>query len=55
MRTVKEIKEIFSKHPDWLAHTEWYRSAIEWILKDIQESSAISVESIEKYLQDLLK
>lgn len=60
MKTIKEVKiELFDdvekidNYAMW--YYEWYKDAIEWILKDIQESSAISVESIEKYLQDLLK
>ena len=35
------------------AYYIWYKEAIEWILKDIQEW--LSVESIEQYLTDLLK
>ena len=53
MKTIKELQNL-DIMPD-SKYIVWYEDAIEWILEDIQNSSSISVESIEKYLQDLLK
>lgn len=50
MKTIKEISVDSSKD-----YVSWYEDAVKWILKDIQEAAAISVLSIEVYLQDLLK
>lgn len=58
MKTLKELKETMNKY--WyseeykIAYQNWYKTAIEWILNDITNSWSISVESIEKYLKDLL-
>ena len=56
MKTLKELRESLPKWQDYENSFElkWYKTAIEWILKDIQESEVISVVSIEKYLEDLL-
>jgi len=55
MKTTKEVR-------DWLeewnlenrAYYEWYKEAIEWMLNDIVDAQVTSVETIEKWLQDLL-
>ena len=52
MKTLKELLSLPNDYPEW--YFIWYKDAIEWILEDIQSSSATSVETIEKYLQDLL-
>jgi hemerythrin-like domain-containing protein len=55
MKTLKEIKNKFwIEHQESKAYYEWYKDAIEWIFNDIVNSQATSVETIEKYLQDLL-
>jgi len=55
MKTLKELQEYLIKNEWWNPiYFIWYKVAIEWILKDIQNCETISVESIEKYLQDLL-
>ena len=55
MKTLKEL-DIFLQNQEWWnpSYFIWYRDAIQWILKDIQESETISVESIEKYLEKWL-
>lgn len=52
METVKELREE-SKSYQWEIYVNWYEAAIEWILQQIWEW--LPTESIEKYLQDLLK
>ena len=55
MKGIKELRKIHD--PDSYntnAYCNWYEKAIKWILEDIRDSGVISVESIEKYLQDLL-
>jgi len=57
MKGIKELRKwlIFEEYNEEAkAYYDWYKDAIEWILEDIRDSGVISVESIEKYLQDLL-
>ena len=51
MKTLKEIEWMKTWN---LPYYGWYKDAISWILQDIQNSEAISVETIEKYLNNLL-
>ena len=56
MKTLKEFRNSLEENnEEHRAYYEWYKTAIEWIFNDIINSQAISVKSIEKYLQDLLK
>lgn len=56
MKTLKELEIYLQNQERWnIEYFIWYKDAIEWILEDVQNSSALSVESIEKYLEDLLK
>lgn len=52
MKTVKELNKELYDYKIW--YYEWYKTAIEQIFNYIVNSQATSVESIEKYLQDLL-
>lgn len=55
MKTVKELRESFDeKSYNTNAYCNGYKDAIELIFNDIVNSQSISIESIEKYLQDLL-
>jgi hypothetical protein len=56
MKTLKELK-IELENQEWWnpAYFIWYKDAISWILKDIQESEVLSVEWIERYLKKLLE
>lgn len=55
MKTVKELRESFDeKSYNTNAYCNWYKDAIEQIFNDIVNSQPTSVESVEKYLQDLL-
>lgn len=55
MKTLKELDE-YLQNQEWgnPAYFIWYKDAIEWIFNDIVNSQVTSVESIEKYLQDLM-
>ena len=55
MKTLKELK-IELENQEWWnsAYFIGYKDAVEWIFNDIVNSQATSVESIQKYLQDLL-
>ena len=55
MKTLKDFKEWLELNNELHnAYYEWYSTAIEWIFNDIVNSQATSVETIEKYLQDLM-
>ena len=55
MKTLKELEDSLSLPNDFKEwYYIWYKDAITWILEDLRNSSATSVETIEKYLQDLL-
>ena len=64
MNTLKEVKDILKSREEgkWDIITpeqaewyyNWYKDAIEWIFNDITNSSTLSVEGIERYLQDLI-
>jgi hypothetical protein len=56
MKTLKELQIELNLHnvPDVLYY-QWYKEAITWILKDIQESEVLSIDSIEIYLKKLLE
>lgn len=55
MKTLKELDEYLQNQEWWnSAYFIWYKTAIEWIFNDIVNSQVTSVESIEKYLQDLM-
>ncbi len=56
MKTVKELREYFwdNTNPEIQGYYNGYKDAIEWIFNDIVNSQSTSVESIEKYLQDLI-
>lgn len=57
MDTIKELK-IFFDIEDSIEdkyYVLWYKKAITWILKHIQESEVLSVEWIEIYLKKLLE
>ena len=55
METLRE-KRLSLRLPDYEAdlYIQWYKDSLEWIFNDIINSEATSVESIEKYLQDLI-
>ena len=56
MKTLTELDEYLQNQELWNpAYFIGYRDAITGILKDIQEAEVISVASIEKYLEKLLK
>lgn len=55
MKTLKELYEYLQNQEWWNpAYFIGYKDAIEWIFNDIVNSQVTSVESIEKYLQDLI-
>jgi hypothetical protein len=55
MKTLKELQEYLHNQEWWnTAYYIWYKNAIEWIYEDIKNSGATSVQTIEKYLQDLI-
>ena len=55
MKTLKELDEYLYKQELWNpAYFIWYKDAVEWIFNDIINSQVTSVESLQKYLQDLL-
>ena len=55
METLRQTRrKVDFKDTQEVAYYEWRKDSIEWILNDIVDSQATSVESIEKYLQDLL-
>ena len=54
MKTLKEIKELVEKGDNSSGFLNWYQYAIKNILEDIRNSKVTSVESIEKYLLDLM-
>jgi len=55
MKTIKELEKTLTNDNEVnFAYKTWYITAISWVLEDIQSSSTLSVESIEKYLKDLL-
>ena len=55
MKTLKELEKWLEiENPFHNAYYDWYKTAIEWIFNDIQQSAVLSVESIEKYLLDLM-
>ncbi len=54
MKTLKEVWEDVKLDRATMWYHKWYEKAILWIQEDIKNSSVISVETIEKYLQDLL-
>ncbi len=55
MKTLKELEKELDMWSNCDSNFyEWYKKAIEYILQDIQNSEAISVETIEKYLNNLL-
>lgn len=51
---MKPLKEIEVNDLMDSYYYDWYKDAIEWIFNDILNSDTTSVETIEKYLQDLL-
>ena len=55
MKTLKEL-DMYLQNQEWWnpAYFIWYKDAIEWIYNDIQQSAVLSVQGIEKYLQDLI-
>ena len=56
MKTLKEIKIQVSilEEEKADAYFIWYKDALEWVFNDIINAEAISVATIEKYLQDLI-
>lgn len=57
MKTIKKLeKELNLEYINQTnqAYIDWYRDAIRWIYNDIQQSAVLSVQGIEKYLQDLM-
>ena len=55
MKTLKELEKWLEiENPFHNAYYDWYKDAIEWIYNDIQQSAVLSVQGIEKYLQDLM-
>jgi hypothetical protein len=55
MKTLKELEKYLTLCPyDWWYYN-WYKDAIELMQKYIKESSVMSVQIIENYLEDLLK
>jgi hypothetical protein len=55
MKTLKELDKYLYNQEWWNpAYFIWYKDAVEWIFNDIVNSNTASMESIEKYLQDLL-
>jgi len=55
MKTLKELDKELQMQEGWNAsYYMGYKTAIEWIFNDVMDSQATSVESIQKYLQDLL-
>ena len=55
MKTLKELDEYLQNQEWWNpAYFIWYKDAIQGIYEDIRNSEVTSVESIEKYLQDLM-
>lgn len=55
MKTLKELDNHLYKQEWWNPeYFQGYKEAIEWIYNDIKNSSTISVESIEKYLENLI-
>ena len=55
MKTLKELDEYLQNQEWWNpAYFIGYKDCLEWIFNDVINSQATSVESIEKYLQDLI-
>ena len=55
MKTIKELRDSYDAESyNTNSYCNWYKDAIEWIFNDIKNSSTLSVEGIERYLQDLI-
>lgn len=53
MKTLKEVKRDITVEWSW-AYYLGYKDCLEGIFNEIIDSQATNVESIEKYLQDLI-
>lgn len=55
MKTIKELKKSLEKYNEINnAFTNWYKTALQEMLKDIQNTETTSVATIEKLLEYLL-
>jgi len=55
MKTLKEVTlELNEEIKNNKSYIYWYKDALEWVLNDVINAGEFSVETIEKYLQDLI-